>query len=156
MTEAERDPSDLLPLPPAQLHILLALADGEKHGYAVMSEVERSRARLSYLPPNDPRFETFLDDVVAAAFLAEHKATFHEHANELRVVEGLLEAGERIAVTGYAASEPDPEAQRTDFRAPAKRVVIREIEHVPLYITDDSTGLEADRRTSSDIPGPAK
>jgi DNA-binding PadR family transcriptional regulator len=41
VTEAERDPQDLLPLPPAQLHILLALADGDKHGYAVMSEVER-------------------------------------------------------------------------------------------------------------------
>ncbi|GMQ85046.1 MAG: PadR family transcriptional regulator [Acidimicrobiia bacterium] len=41
MTEAEKDPHDLLPLPPAQLHILLALADGERHGYAVMSEVER-------------------------------------------------------------------------------------------------------------------
>ena len=35
-----RDPSDLLPLPVAQLHILLALADGEKHGYAIMTEVE--------------------------------------------------------------------------------------------------------------------
>jgi len=41
VTEAERDPHDLLPLPPAQLYILLALADGDKHGYAVMSEVER-------------------------------------------------------------------------------------------------------------------
>lgn len=35
-----REPSDLLPLPVAQLHILLALADGEKHGYAIMGEVE--------------------------------------------------------------------------------------------------------------------
>ena len=34
------NPSELLPLPVAQLHILLALADGEKHGYAIMSEVE--------------------------------------------------------------------------------------------------------------------
>ena len=33
-------PSDFLPLPVAQLHILLALAAGEKHGYAIMSEVE--------------------------------------------------------------------------------------------------------------------
>ena len=33
-------PSHLLPLPVAQLHILLALAAGEKHGYAIMSEVE--------------------------------------------------------------------------------------------------------------------
>lgn len=34
------DADELLPLPSAQLHILLALADGEKHGYAVMREVE--------------------------------------------------------------------------------------------------------------------
>lgn len=40
MPETSKDPAELLPLPPAQLHILLALSDGEKHGYAVMSEVE--------------------------------------------------------------------------------------------------------------------
>ena len=33
-------PTDMLPLPVAQLHILLALADGEKHGYAIMREME--------------------------------------------------------------------------------------------------------------------
>ena len=33
-------PLDLLPLPVAQLHILLALATGDKHGYAIMTEVE--------------------------------------------------------------------------------------------------------------------
>ena len=30
----------LLPLPPATLHILLALADGERHGYAIIQDVE--------------------------------------------------------------------------------------------------------------------
>ena len=35
-----RRPSDLLPLPVSQLHILLALAIGDKHGYAIMREVE--------------------------------------------------------------------------------------------------------------------
>lgn len=40
MAEASQDPQDLLPMPAAHLHILLALADGEKHGYAVMREVE--------------------------------------------------------------------------------------------------------------------
>ena len=34
------DPSHLLPLPVAQLHIMLALAGGQKHGYAIMSNVE--------------------------------------------------------------------------------------------------------------------
>ena len=41
VTDTTRDPHQSMPLPPAQLHILLALADGEKHGYAVMGEVER-------------------------------------------------------------------------------------------------------------------
>ncbi|HEY7394591.1 MAG TPA: PadR family transcriptional regulator [Gemmatimonadaceae bacterium] len=31
---------DHLPLTPAVLHILLALADGERHGYAIAQEVE--------------------------------------------------------------------------------------------------------------------
>jgi DNA-binding PadR family transcriptional regulator len=29
----------LLPLPPAVFHILIALADGERHGYAILQEV---------------------------------------------------------------------------------------------------------------------
>ena len=32
-------PNDFLPLTPADFNILLALADGEKHGYAIMQEV---------------------------------------------------------------------------------------------------------------------
>src|ERR687886_2787471 len=36
----EREPQDLLPLTPAVLNILLALADGERHGYGIMREVE--------------------------------------------------------------------------------------------------------------------
>jgi DNA-binding PadR family transcriptional regulator len=34
-------PGSFLPLTPAVAHILLALADGERHGYAIMQEVER-------------------------------------------------------------------------------------------------------------------
>lgn len=39
MSDAVNEPEEMLPLSPSQLHILLALADGEKHGYAVMREV---------------------------------------------------------------------------------------------------------------------
>jgi DNA-binding PadR family transcriptional regulator len=39
-TKVERDPQDLLPLTPAMFHILLALADRERHGYHIMQEVE--------------------------------------------------------------------------------------------------------------------
>src|SRR3989442_9831463 len=36
---ADRPPEAYLPLPPATFHILLALADGELHGYAIMKGV---------------------------------------------------------------------------------------------------------------------
>jgi DNA-binding PadR family transcriptional regulator len=36
------EPEGLLPLTPAVFHILLALADGERHGYAIMQEVAQS------------------------------------------------------------------------------------------------------------------
>jgi DNA-binding PadR family transcriptional regulator len=36
----ERNPTDFLPLTPAMFHILLALADSERHGYDIMREVD--------------------------------------------------------------------------------------------------------------------
>ena len=38
---ARRDPSELLPLTPLSLAVLLALADGARHGYAILKELER-------------------------------------------------------------------------------------------------------------------
>jgi DNA-binding PadR family transcriptional regulator len=35
----ERDPAGYLPLTPAVFHVLLSLADGQKHGYAILKEV---------------------------------------------------------------------------------------------------------------------
>ncbi len=35
-------PENMLPLTPAVFNILLSLADGEKHGYAIMLEVEEN------------------------------------------------------------------------------------------------------------------
>ncbi len=40
MNNADQKPENNLPLTPAVLHILLALMDGEKHGYAIMQDVE--------------------------------------------------------------------------------------------------------------------
>jgi DNA-binding PadR family transcriptional regulator len=41
MSESEARIDNQLPLTPPVFHILLALADGERHGYAIMQEVER-------------------------------------------------------------------------------------------------------------------
>jgi DNA-binding PadR family transcriptional regulator len=39
MPAKKNDPEELLPLTPAAFHVLLALADGERHGYAIMQEI---------------------------------------------------------------------------------------------------------------------
>ena len=39
MNKEKRNPEELLPLTPAVFHILLALADGERHGYGIMQEI---------------------------------------------------------------------------------------------------------------------
>lgn len=39
MPSAKNDPEAMLPLTPAVFHILLALADGERHGYSIMQEI---------------------------------------------------------------------------------------------------------------------
>jgi DNA-binding PadR family transcriptional regulator len=45
------DPGDLLPLTPVALNVLLALADGERHGYGIMLEVrERTGGRVRLGP----------------------------------------------------------------------------------------------------------
>src|SRR5438094_4032502 len=41
MATPRRDPRALLPLTPVVLHILLAVSDGERHGYAIAQDVER-------------------------------------------------------------------------------------------------------------------
>ena len=48
---ATSNPQDLLPLTPAVYHILLALADGEKHGYAIMQEIEHITAGRTQMGP---------------------------------------------------------------------------------------------------------
>ena len=45
------EPSEYLPLSPSVFHILLALAGGEKHGYAIMQEAERLSAGSLRLGP---------------------------------------------------------------------------------------------------------
>ena len=50
MSEA-RGPRELLPLTPAVLHILLAVADEERHGYGIMQEVRARTGGEARLGP---------------------------------------------------------------------------------------------------------
>jgi DNA-binding PadR family transcriptional regulator len=51
MTNPANHPGNLNPLSPAAFSILLALKDGEKHGYSILRDVaERSGGRVKLLP----------------------------------------------------------------------------------------------------------
>ncbi|MDQ3997484.1 MAG: PadR family transcriptional regulator [Gemmatimonadota bacterium] len=45
------EPDAFLPLPASEFQILLALADGERHGYAIMQEVDRRSGGAMRLGP---------------------------------------------------------------------------------------------------------
>ena len=45
------DPTSLLPLPQAQFHVLVALPEGERHGYAIMQAVEESSGGVVRMGP---------------------------------------------------------------------------------------------------------
>jgi DNA-binding MarR family transcriptional regulator len=49
--DLEAEVEAMLPLPPAFLHILIALGDGERHGYSIMQNVsERTEGRIRMSP----------------------------------------------------------------------------------------------------------
>ena len=51
MQSEQVDPEKLLPLTPAVFNILLALADGERHGYSIMQEISKQTQRRLKIGP---------------------------------------------------------------------------------------------------------
>lgn len=45
------DPVEFLPLPQAQYHVLVALSEGERHGYAIMQAVDASSEGVVHMGP---------------------------------------------------------------------------------------------------------
>lgn len=84
--EAEFPVSDILPLKRHWFHILLALADGPKHGYAIRADVEeRTEGRVKL-----------------------RAATLYGSVREM-AEKGLIEEAE-------GAGEPDGDQRRRDYR----------------------------------------
>src|SRR5688572_17707159 len=73
MTTIKRDPSLFLPLTPAAFHVLLALADGPKHGYLILKDVEERTAGEVRLSTGTlyGLIKRFLDDELIVELPAE-------------------------------------------------------------------------------------
>jgi DNA-binding PadR family transcriptional regulator len=90
-----------LPLTPAVFHIMLALADGERHGYSILREVERyTEGRLKLGPTTLYRS---IRQMLAAGYIAEAEARPDpELDDERRRYYRLTETGRRLALAETA------------------------------------------------------
>ena len=94
---ASASPESFLPLTPVAFEILLALADGERHGYDVMIEIERrSGGRIS---PNPGTLYRALDRLVQEGLLT---STVRSVEGESRRVFSLSALGRAVAAAEAA------------------------------------------------------
>lgn len=94
---SETDPARFLPLTPVAFEILLALTDGEAHGYAILQEIERrTQGRMS---PHAGTLYRALARLVGDGLLEELEerpdAAFDD---ERRRYYGLTELGQAVAM----------------------------------------------------------
>jgi DNA-binding PadR family transcriptional regulator len=88
-------PEALLPLTPTVFHILLALADGQKHGYAIMQEVEARTAGAMRMGPGTlyGSIQRMLKD---GLIVEAQERTAPVHGEERRRYYRLTEFGQRV------------------------------------------------------------
>lgn len=86
-----------LPLTPAVFHIMLALADGERHGYSILREVERyTEGKLKLGPTTLYRS---IRQMLAAGYIVETESRPDpELDDERRRYYRLTDVGRRVAL----------------------------------------------------------
>jgi DNA-binding PadR family transcriptional regulator len=90
-------PDAFLPLKPVAFQVLLSLADGERHGYAITQDIaRRSSARLRIEPGNLYRF---LRELLADRLVEE---TQRRDDDERRRYYRLTDLGRRVAAAETA------------------------------------------------------
>ncbi len=87
-----KSPESFLPLTPVAFEILLALAEGERHGYEVMIEIERRSAGT--ISPNPGTLYRALDRLVQEGLLT----------SEVQSVEGESRRVFRLSPLGRAVA----------------------------------------------------
>ena len=92
------------------------------------------KARTSPIISDDPELARFLGERGMSV-----EGTFFR--KNLRAYEGVLEAGERVAVGGLARWVPDPDAAGGNYRETPKRLVLEASDALPLFFSDDPDAL---------------
>jgi DNA-binding PadR family transcriptional regulator len=82
MARREPNPASFLPVTPAIAHILLAVADRDRHGYAVMQEIERMTDGAVRMGPGT--LYGTIKRMMAAGLIEETDDRPHPGANDER------------------------------------------------------------------------
>jgi DNA-binding PadR family transcriptional regulator len=106
------DPSQFLPLSPASLHILLALAGADLHGYGIMQEVARQSQGQYKLGPG----------------------TLYDNLKKL-VTQGLVEE------TARRSSEDDPRRRYYRLKGLGRVVLATEVRRLESVLREARTHL---------------
>jgi hypothetical protein len=110
---------------------LVRLAGDGKHFAALIQD---RKARTTPILRNDPNLERFLAE-------RGHTVEGVLFRKNLRAYEGILEAGERVAVGGLARWVADPAAAGGNYRETPKRLVLESSESLGLFLSDDPAVL---------------
>lgn len=95
MTARLRRSDDELPLSPPVLYVLLALADADRHGYAIMQEVEqRTGGKIRLLPGS---LYATIKRMLAAGLVCEAERAPAEDEDPRRRYYGITERGRTVA-----------------------------------------------------------
>jgi DNA-binding PadR family transcriptional regulator len=95
MPKTSDAPTEFLPLTAAVLHILLALGDGDRHGYAIAQEVEELTAGSVHMGPGT--LYGSLQRMMSSGFVERAPRRAHAVAGEERRVYYRLSAlGRRV------------------------------------------------------------
>lgn len=109
---------ELLPLTPAVFQILLALASGERHGYSILREVERSTAGQLKLGPTT--LYRSIRQMLASGLIAEaEERPDPELDDERRRYYRLTNLGRRVALAEMARLEQLALSARRALLGPA-------------------------------------
>jgi len=111
MANGDEEAAGLLPLTPQVFQILLALADGDRHGYAIMQEVEaRTEGRMKL---GAGTLYGAIKRLRQLGLIEERDAATGESAEARRRTYGLTVRGRAVAVAESKRLERLVEAART-------------------------------------------
>jgi DNA-binding PadR family transcriptional regulator len=106
-----RDARDLLPLKPVVFDILLLLADGERHGWSLVRELEQRTGGPRMLPGN---FYRVLKGMLAEGLIAEIEPSRAIRAQAMADTGGNAERRQYFALTKFGRDAARAEAHRLD------------------------------------------